>query len=107
MSSLENIYKIMAESAAGGGALHETAQKFESARHISPVVAHELSNIITIIQSSIDRLRSKHGEDPAIEPQLKLICEAARRAATIIHDALPPAPNPVRPNPPLPQQPSA
>jgi signal transduction histidine kinase len=108
MSSLENIYKIMAESSAGGGALHETAQKFDSARHVSPVVAHELNNLITIIQSSIDRLRSKHGENPALEPQFKLISEAARRAATIIHDTMPPAPNPsVRPNPSLPQQPSA
>ena len=108
MSSLENIYKIMAESAAGGSALHETAQKFDSAHHISPVVAHELNHIMAIIQSSVDRLRVKHGDNPALEPQLKLISEAARRAATIIHDAMPPAPNPsVRPNPPLPQQPSA
>ena len=108
MSSLENIYKIMAESAASTGALHETAQKFDSARHISPVVAHELNNIIAIIQGYADRLRVKHGENPALEPQLKLISEAARRAATIIHDAMPPGPSPVvRPNPSLPQQPAA
>ena len=108
MSSLENIYKIMAESAASAGALHETAQKFDSARHISPVVAHELNNILAIIQGYADRLRSKHGEDPALEPQLKLISEAARRAAILIHDATPPGSGPSnRPNPPLSQQPSA
>ena len=104
MSSLENIYKIMAESAAGAGALRETAQKFDSARHISPVVAHELNNIIAIIQGYADRLRFKHGENPALEPNLKLISEAARRAAAIVHDAMPPNPSPaVQPNPPLPQ----
>jgi signal transduction histidine kinase len=108
MSSLENIYKIMAESAAGTGALRETARKFDSARHISPVVAHELNNIIAFIQGYADRLRSKHDENPALEPQLKLISEAARRAADIIHDAMPPAPIPaVQPNPPLPQRPAA
>ena len=64
MSSLENIYKIMAESAAGAGALHETAQKFDSARHISPGVAHELNNIIAIIQGYADRLRSSTGIIP-------------------------------------------
>ncbi len=97
MSSLENIYKIMAESAAGAGALHETAQKFDSARHISPVVAHELNNIIAIIQGYADRLRFKHGENPALEPNLKLISEAARRAAAIVHDAMPPGPGPASP----------
>ena len=108
MSSLENIYKKMAESAAGAGALHETAQKIDSARHISPVVAHELNNIIAIIQGYADRMRVKHGENPALEPQLKLISDAAKRAAAIVHDAMPPDPSPiVRPNPPLPQQPAA
>jgi signal transduction histidine kinase len=108
MSSLENIYKKMAESAAGAGALHETAQRFDSARHISPVVAHELNNIIAIIQGYVDHLRSRHGENPALEPQLKLISEAARRAAAIVHDAMPPGPRPaIRPNSPLPQQPAA
>jgi len=108
MSSLENIYKKMAESAAGVGAPHETAQKFDSARHISPAVAHELNNIIAIIQGYADHLRSKHGENPALEPQLNLISEAAGRAAAIVHDAMPPGPSPaIRPNPPLPQQPAA
>ena len=108
MSSLENIYKIMAESATGAGALHETARKFDSARHISPVVAHELNNILAFIQGYADRLQSKHDANPALEPQLKLISEAARRAAAIIHDATPPGPIPAaRPNPSLPQQPAA
>jgi signal transduction histidine kinase len=108
MSSLENIYKIMAESAGGAGALHETARKFDSARHVSPVVAHELKSIIAIIQGSTAHLQSQNAENPALEPHLKLISEAARRAAAIIQDAMPPSSGPVvRPNPPLPQQPAA
>jgi signal transduction histidine kinase len=108
MSSLENIYKKMAEAAAGADVLHETTQKFDSTQHISPVVAHELNNIIAIIRGYADRLLSKHGENPALEPHLKLISEAAKRAATIVHDALPPNPSPtVRQNPPPSQQPTA
>jgi signal transduction histidine kinase len=105
MSSLENIYKKMA-AAAGADALHETTQN--STQHISPVVAHELNNIIAIIRGYADRLLFKHGENPALEPHLKLISEAAKRAATIVHDALPPNPSPtVRQNPPPSQQPTA
>ena len=108
MSSLENIYKKMAESAAGADALHETGPKFDPARHVSPVVAHELNNIITIIRGYADRLLFKHGENPALEPHLKLISEAAKRAATIVHDAMPPNPSPtVRQNPLPSQQPAA
>jgi signal transduction histidine kinase len=109
MSSLENIYKKMAAAAAAGAdALHETTQKFDSTQHISPVVAHELNNIIAIIRGYADRLLFKHGENPALEPHLKLISEAAKRAATIVHDALPPNPSPtVRQNPPPSQPPTA
>ena len=105
MSSLENIYKKMAEAAAGADALHETNQKSDSTPHVSPAVAHELNNIIAIIRGYADRLLFKHGENPALEPQLKLISEAAKRAAIIIHEALPKNSNPkVRQNPPPSQQ---
>ena len=110
MSSLENIYKKMAEAAAGADAPHETAQNStqNSAPYVSPAVAHELNNIIAIIRGYADRLLFKHGENPALEPHLKLISEAAKRAAIIIHDALPPNPSPaVRKNPPPAQQPTS
>jgi signal transduction histidine kinase len=108
MSSLENIYKKMAEAADGADVRHETTRKFDSTQHISPVVAHELNNIIAIIRGYADHLLVKHGENPALEPQLKLISEAAKRAATIVHDALPPNPSPtVRQNPPPSQPPAA
>jgi hypothetical protein len=104
MSSLENIYKKMAEAAAVSDAPQETTPP--SPPHVSPAVAHELNNIIAIIRGYADRLLFKHGDNPAIEPQLKLISEAAKRAAIIIHDALPRNPGPtVRQNPP-PAQPT-
>jgi nitrogen-specific signal transduction histidine kinase len=108
MSSLENIYKKMAEAAAGTDALHETTQRSDSTPYVSPAVAHELNNIIAIIRGYADRLLFKHGENPALEPHLKLISEAAKRAAIIIHDAMPRNPSPaVRQNPPPAQQPTS
>jgi len=103
MSSIENIYKKMAESAASAGALHEATGKFDPARHIPPAVAHELNNIIAIIRGYADRLLAKHSQDPALEPHLTLISDAAKRAGIIVREAMPsqPAPTP-RLNPPLP-----
>jgi len=99
-SSLDSIYKKMASSleSSGAGYVHEA--KFDSARQISPVVAHELNNLLTIIQGYADRLLLKHGENPAIETQLKLISEASRRAAILVRSAVSPeAELPVHPQP--------
>jgi len=91
---MENIYKKMAESAAAAGSLCESTPKTESGEHIPPAVAHELNNIIAIIRGYADRLLFKHGQDPALEPHLKLISEAAKRAGIIVHEAMPPNPKP-------------
>ena len=108
MSSLENIYKKMAEASAGADALHETTRKSDPTPHVSPAVAHELNNIIAIIRGYADRLLFKHNQDPALEPHLKLISEAAKRAGAIVHDAMPPNPGPAScPSPLPPQQPTA
>ena len=58
-------------------------------KHVSPVIAHELNNILTIIQGYAERLLMKHPEDAAQQPELKLIAEATRRAAIIIRNATP------------------
>jgi len=94
MSSYDSIYKKMASSLEQGdaGQLHESAQKFDSTRHVAPVVAHELNNIFTVIQGYADRLLLQHRENPALQPHLKLISEATRRATTIVRDATPPNP---------------
>jgi signal transduction histidine kinase len=88
-SSLDSIYKKMASSLEGGGAGHVHEAKFDSARHISPVVAHELNNILTIIQGYTDRLLLKHGDNPAFETHLKLISEAAHRASILVRSSAP------------------
>jgi len=110
MSSYDSIYKKMAASLEqnGAGQLHESAPKFDSARHVAPAVAHELNNILTIIQGYAERLLIRHGEDPALQPHLKLISEATKRAATIVRDATPSnASASYRQNPPPPAQPAA
>jgi len=102
-TSFDSIYKKMASSLESGGAGHAHEVKLDPSRHISPVVAHELNNILTIIQGYADRLLMKHGDNPAIETHLKLICEAARRAATLVHTAVQPeldVPPRPQPNPP-------
>jgi hypothetical protein len=92
MSAYDSIYKKMAESLENGspGFSHEPAYKFDPARHIAPAVAHELNNILTVVQGYSDRLLLKHIDDPALQPHLKLISQATQRAATVIRDATPP-----------------
>lgn len=61
----------------------------DSARYVSPVIAHELNNILAIVQGYADRLILKHADNPPLHSQLKMITEAARRAAIIVRDATP------------------
>ncbi len=77
----------------GTGGTAETAQPFDPAKHVAPAVAHELNNILTIVQGYSDRLLLRHGQDPALLPHLRLISEAAKRAATVIRAATPPNAN--------------
>lgn len=67
----------------------EPAAPFDPEKHISPVIAHELNNILAIVQGYADRLILKYAEDKPLHSQLKMITEAARRAATIVRDATP------------------
>ncbi len=105
MSSSEFIYKKMASlDQSGAGRFQETACKFDSAQQMPRTVRHELNNILTIIQGYADGLLRKHRQDPALQSPLQLILESAKRAATLIREATPPAPNPThRQNPPPPQ----
>jgi signal transduction histidine kinase len=87
-TSFDSIYKKMASSLEAGGAVQVHEAKSDSARHISPAIAHELNNILTIIQGYADRLLLKHAEHPALETHLRLISEASRRAATLVRSAV-------------------
>ena len=92
MSSLETIYKKMAstlEHNGGADVLHQPAAAFDPERHIAPQVAHELNNILTIVQGYADRLLIKHGDDPALQPHLRLITKAAKRASVVVREATP------------------
>jgi hypothetical protein len=73
--------------------LHKTDQKFDPTRHVAPVVAHELNNILTIVQGYAERLLLRHGQDAELMPHLKIISEASKRAAAVVRAATPPNAN--------------
>ena len=104
-SSLDSIYKKLAASLEQDGGGHPHEAKFDPARQISPTVAHELNNLLTIIQGYADRLLVKQGGNPALEAQLKLIADAARRATNVIQGAA--ASATASPSPQNPQTPQA
>ena len=64
-------------------------KKSDSDRQIPREIAHDLNNVLTIIQGYSDRLLLQHGKDLAIAPHLKIISEASKRATAIIRDATP------------------
>jgi signal transduction histidine kinase len=76
----------------GTASWRETYPNFDPTRHMAPAVAHELNNILTVVQGYADRLLLHHGGDPALMPHLKQISEAARRAAVVVRKATPPKP---------------
>ena len=91
MSSFESIYKKMASLEQNGAPQpRPTAEKSDTTRHMSSAVAHELNNVLTIIQGYADRLLIKHRDNPALHPQLQLISEAARRASALLRETVPP-----------------
>ena len=91
MSSLENIYQKMVPALEPGtlAQLHHEPPPPEQTRQVGREVAHELNNILTIIQGYADRMLLKHGENPALRPELQLISENARRAVSVIRQATP------------------
>lgn len=94
MSSLDNIYQKMVpalESSALAQLHHEPPQPPEQPNHIGREVAHELNNILTIIQGYTERMILKHGDNPALRPDLQLISDNARRAVSVIRKARKPS----------------
>lgn len=95
MSSLENIYEKMTpgNGLTSYATLHPQPAVSESSLKISREVAHELNNILTIVRGYADRLVMKHGDNPALRPELKLIADNARRAANVVRTASQPKPS--------------
>jgi hypothetical protein len=86
--------KLPAALEPGGTASRrEPNPDFDPTRHMAPTVAHELNNILTIVQGYADRLLLYHGKDSTLVPHLKLISEASRRAAGVVRKATPPKAN--------------
>lgn len=86
MSSLENIYQKMSptlESATLSNLHHET-QHPDAQKQVGREVAHELNNIFTIVRGYAERMLIKHGENPALRPELLLISENIKRAESLV-----------------------
>lgn len=69
--------------------LHHEPPQPEQQRQIGREVAHELNNILTVIQGYADRMIMKHGENPSLRPELQVISDNARRAVAVIRQASP------------------
>jgi signal transduction histidine kinase len=96
MSSLDNIYMKMAptlEPATLAGLHHELSQP-DTQKQVGREVAHELNNIFTIIRGYAERMLVKHGENPALRPELLLIAENIKRAESVVRHSTPPRPRP-------------
>ena len=91
MSTLDNIYQKMVPTLepATLAQLHHDQPTAEPPRQISREVAHELNNILTIVQGYAERLLMKHGNNPALRPELQLISDNARRAVSVVRQASP------------------
>ena len=61
--------------------------KSDSDRHISSTLAHELNNLLTVVQGHADRLFVKHQRDAVLATDFKKISEAAHRAAELVRNA--------------------
>jgi signal transduction histidine kinase len=88
MSSFDNIYQKMVptlEPSTLAQLHHESPQ--EEQNQIGREMAHELNNILTIIQGYADRMIMKNAENPVLSPDLKTISNNARRAVTLIREA--------------------
>jgi signal transduction histidine kinase len=61
----------------------------ESHRLIGREVAHELNNILTIIQGYSERAMMKNGDNPTLHRDLQVILDNAKRATLVVRRARP------------------
>ena len=86
MSSLENIYLKMSPTLESGALsnLHPEAANPDAQKQVGREVAHELNNIFTIVRGYAERMMIKHGENPALRPELLMIAENIKRAESVV-----------------------
>jgi signal transduction histidine kinase len=96
MSSLEQIYKKMEplrENTFAPG--FEKNAPLVAPKQMGREIAHELNNILAIIQGYADHLILKNRGDSPLRAELKIISENSRRAVTLIRTAVPPRTHPL------------
>jgi len=64
--------------------LHHESSHSDNQKQVGREVAHELNNIFAIIRGYADRMLIKHGENPALRPELLLISENVKRAESLV-----------------------
>ena len=89
MSSFENIYMKMVPTldATDFASRQQPGSAGESPAQIEGEVAHELNNILTIIQGYADQMIMKNGDNPALRAKLQLISDNTRRAVAVVRSA--------------------
>jgi signal transduction histidine kinase len=101
MSALDNIYQKMVPTLEAGAfaQLHQDVPPGDPQSQIGREVAHELNNILTVIQGYADRLVMKYGDNPVLRHDLQLISDNSRRAVATIKKARGVTPRPKAPEP--------
>ena len=90
MPSVDNICQSVVPTLEPGTVAQlQQPPPLEASSQIGREVAHELNNILTIIQGYTERTIMKHGENPALRLELQLISDNARRAVAVIKRASP------------------
>ncbi len=72
--------------------LHHESSNPDGQKQVGREVAHELNNIFTIIRGYAERMLLKHGENPALRPELLLIAENVKRAESVVRLSTSPRP---------------
>ena len=85
ISSLESIYQKMTppDGVSAAAAQHDVLTRDQ----IGGDVSHELNNVLTIIRGYAERMISRHGDNPALRPDLQLLSDNARRAERVVREA--------------------
>jgi signal transduction histidine kinase len=89
MPSFNNIYEKMVPGLEASSLAQLPGQPMSSDMQglIGRDVAHELNNILTIIQGYTERMIMKQGQNSVMRPDLQLIADNARRAVSVIRQA--------------------